>query len=336
MIRDDKYSGLPLVRLSAINPFLKELASRDIDAGALLEEQGLPPQIPASSELFVSALSMYSMVEQAAKLSGDPYLGAVVGSKLELLTWEPISQAAEAADTVGELLNRFIMNVKDHASSVQFQLEVAGKRATFSISRVSVPPFDPAQNDAFYLGFMSRLLKSATGDAWQPERVLIHMADPAVAPKEFGDMRIIKGDRRGFRMGIPTEWLFERFEKSSFGRRVEESSYALPPRSLIESVHQALAPHIHEGDLTVERAAKLCGIDKRRLARELRDKGTTIKKEIALLREERAKNALANSDQRILDIAAKVGFSDPTVFSRAFKSWTGQSPQAFRKNSKLT
>jgi AraC-like DNA-binding protein len=326
MIRDEKSSGIPLVRLSAINPFLKELATRDIDAGALLKEQGLPPQIPASGELFVSALSMYSMVEQAAELGDDPYIGAVVGSKLDLLAWEPISQAAEAAGTVGELLNRFIMNAKDHASSVQFRLEIAGKHATFSFRRVIEPPFDPAQNDAFYLGFMTRLVKSAAGDAWEPDSVLIKMSDPEVAPSEFRDMRIIKGDRLGFRMRMPTEWLFERFEKSSL----------LPPRSLIESVHRALAPHIHEGDLTVERAAKLCGIDKRRLARELRDKGTTIKKEIAFLREERAKNALANSDQKILDIAANVGFKDPTVFSRAFKGWTGESPQAFRKNSKLT
>jgi AraC-like DNA-binding protein len=309
VIRNENNSGIPLVRLSAINPFLKELASRDVDAGMLLEEHGLPPQIPASSELFVSALSMYSLVERAAELAGDPYLGALVGSKLDLLAWEPISQAARAAGTVGELLNRFIMNAKDHASSVQYRLEIAGNRATFSFRRVLEPPFDPAQNDAFYLGLMTRLMKSATGDAWEPESVLITMSDTEAAPTEFRNMRIVKGDRLGFRMTMPTEWLFERFEKSSFNRRVEESSHTLPPRSLIESVHRALAPHIHEGDLTVDRAAKLCGIDKR---------------------------PLANSDQKILDIAAKVGFSDPTVFSRAFKSWTGQSPQAFRKNSKLT
>ncbi|NIS89140.1 MAG: helix-turn-helix domain-containing protein [Woeseiaceae bacterium] len=296
----------------------------------------MPPQIPASGELFVSALSMYSLVERAAELAGDTFLGAVVGSKLDLLAWEPISQAAEAAGTVGELLNRFIMNAKDHASSVQYRLEIAGNRATFSFRRVIEPPFDPAQNDAFYLGFMTRLVKSATGDAWEPESVLVTMSDPEVAPAEFRDMRIVKGDRLGFRIRMPTEWLFERFEKSSFGRRVKETGYALPPRTLVESVHRALAPHIHEGDLTVDRAAELCGIDKRRLARDLRDKGTTIKKEIDFLREERAKKALANSDQKILDIAAKVGFGDPTVFSRAFKGWTGESPQAFRKNSKLT
>ena len=83
-----------------------------------------------------------------------------------------------------------------------------------------------------------------------------------------------------------------------------------------------------------ERAAKLCGIDKRQLSRKLRNKGTTINKEIAYLRQERATSALANSGQRISDIAAKVGFGDATVFSGAFKNWTGQSPQEYRRSHK--
>jgi len=334
MIRNESSPGVPLIRLSAINPFLKELVSRDIDPGQLLEEQGLPVQIPASSDLFVSALCMYSMVEQAAALANDPYLGATIGSKLDLLAWEPIAQAAEVAVTVGDLLNRFVLNSKDHASSVQFSLETAGSRATFAFRREIEPPFDPAQNDAFYLGFMSRLMKGATGDTWKPDSVLITLSDPLAIPQIFNELRIVKGDRSGFRINFPTEWLFEKFEKTTFRHRLRQSNNSRTPQSLIESVHRAISPHIHEEDLTVERAAELCGIDKRRLSRKLRSKGTTINKEIAYLRQERATRALVNSDQRISDIAAKVGFGDPTVFSRAFRNWTGQSPQAYRRNNK--
>jgi len=334
MIRNESSPGVPLIRLSAINPFLKELVSRDIDPGQLLEEQGLPVQIPASSDLFVSALCMYSMVEQAAALANDPYLGATIGSKLDLLAWEPIAQAAEVAVTVGDLLNRFVLNSKDHASSVQFSLETAGSRATFAFRREIEPPFDPAQNDAFYLGFMSRLMKGATGETWKPESVLITLSDPLAIPQIFNELRIVKGDRSGFRINFPTEWLFEKFEKTTFRHRLRQSNNSRTPQSLIESVHRAISPHIHEEDLTVERAAELCGIDKRRLSRKLRSKGTTINKEIAYLRQERATRALVNSDQRIADIAAKVGFGDPTVFSRAFRNWTGQSPQAYRRNNK--
>jgi len=334
MIHNETKPGIPLIRLSVINPFLKELVSRDIDPGQLLEEQRLPVQIPASSDLFVSALCMYSMVEQAAALANDPFLGATIGSKLDLLSWEPIAQAADAAVTVGDLLNRFILNSKEHASSTQYSLESTGNRTTFSLRRVVEPPFDPAQNDAFYLGFMSRLMKSATGETWNAASVLISMSDPLAVPQMFRELRIVKGDRSGFRISFPTEWLFEKFEKTAFRHRIQQSGESQTPQSLIESVHRAIAPHLHDEDLTVERAAELCGIDKRQLSRKLRSKGTTINKEIANLRQERATSALVKSDQRIAEIATKVGFSDPTVFSRAFKTWTGQSPQEYRRNNR--
>jgi AraC-like DNA-binding protein len=88
---------------------------------------------------------------------------------------------------------------------------------------------------------------------------------------------------------------------------------------------------LHEPDLTVEKAAKICGYKIRRLSRELRDEGTTLSKEIAGLRAARAKKDLADSDQRVAEIALAVGFRDPTVFSRAFKNWTEQSPQEYRR-----
>jgi AraC-like DNA-binding protein len=335
MLRNESSPGVPLIRLSAINPFLKELVSRAIDPGQLREDQGLPVQIPGSSDLFVSALWMYSMVEQSAVRANDPYLGATIGGKLDLLGWEPIAQAAEAATTVGDLLNRFILNSKDHASSVEYSLETAGNRATFAFRRAVEPPFDPAQNDAFYLGFMCRLMQSATGNAWISDSILITVSDPEAVPAKFSELRVVKGDRSGFRMGFPTEWLFEPFEKSAFTHRIEQSGHSQAPQSLIESVHRAILPHIHEEGLTVERAAELCGIDKRRLSRKLQSKGTTINKEIAYVRKERAIKALVNSNQRISEIASEVGFNDPTVFSRAFKNWTGQSPQEYRRNNKI-
>ena len=106
------------------------------------------------------------------------------------------------------------------------------------------------------------------------------------------------------------------------------------PQSLIESVRSALRPHLHKSDLTADRAAKICGHDRRKLARRLREEGTTLSKEIAQLRARKAQQDLEQSNQRIAEIGEGVGFTDPTVFSRAFKNWTGQSPQEYRRSHK--
>ena len=51
-------------------------------------------------------------------------------------------------------------------------------------------------------------------------------------------------------------------------------------------------------------------------------------------REEKAADELNSTTRRVSEIAQSVGFTDPTVFSRAFKNWTGQSPQEYRRTHK--
>jgi AraC-like DNA-binding protein len=324
-------SSLPLIRLSAINPFLLELRRRGADAAGLLRSLDLPEDIPASGELFVSSLSIYELVERSAEIVGDPFLGFSLGSQLDLNKWEPIAVAASEARTVGELLTRFTLYAVEHSSATEFFLRTKGEQSTFGFDRVIDPPTLPGQNDAFYLGFMSRLLMHATHDYWDASQVLFQVADPDCIPKTHDGLRIAAGDKRGIQIRFPSQWLLEPYEKSTFQANSVDKAVGQPPDSLVGSLHAALISHLHEPDLTVGKAAKLCGYDKRRLSRELRHKGTTLSKEIAGLRAERAKQSLADTNQRVAEIALTVGFRDPTVFSRAFKNWTKQSPQEYRR-----
>ena len=322
---------MPLIRLSAINPFLLELRRRGADAAALLRSLGLPEDIPASNELFVSSSSIYELVERSAEIVGDRYLGFKLGSQLDLNNWDPIALAASEARTVGELLTRFTLNAVEHSSSTEFNLRVAGEHSMFGFERAVSPPVLPGQNDAFYLGFMSRLLMYATKDHWDASQVLFHVADPDCIPTTDDRLKIAMGDKLGIQIRFPSLWLLEPYEKSTFQSNNVDKTVGQPPDSLVGSLHAALTPYLHEPDLTVARAAKICGYNRRRLSRELRDEGTTVSKEIARLRADRSKKSLADTDQRIAAIASTVGFRDPTGFSRAFKGWTKQSPQEYRR-----
>ena len=50
------------------------------------------------------------------------------------------------------------------------------------------------------------------------------------------------------------------------------------------------------------------------------------------MRMEKAKELLIYSRYSVSEIAEKLGYSDNTYFSNAFKSFTGVSPLNFRKN----
>jgi AraC-like DNA-binding protein len=48
------------------------------------------------------------------------------------------------------------------------------------------------------------------------------------------------------------------------------------------------------------------------------------------VRQQRARSLLLRTPKPLKQIAAEVGFQSEKSFIRAFKSWTGQSPEAFR------
>jgi AraC-like DNA-binding protein len=126
----------------------------------------------------------------------------------------------------------------------------------------------------------------------------------------------------------------EPFERTTFARGIPADDIGHLPGSLVESMRLAVTPHLHEPNLSIERTAEICGYNRRKLSTLLRSRGTTIAKEVAAMRADKARHLLIDSEQRVADIALSVGFSDPTVFSRAFKNWTGQSPQQFRRTHK--
>ena len=328
-------SNLPLIRLSAANPFLLELRDRRLPVAQLLREMDLPERIPASDELFVSSNVMYRIVEKSSEIAGDPHFGFTIGQKLDLQGWAPMASAFASANTVGDLLNHFIVNALEHSSFTRFFVRSEGDRTTFGFRRLAEPPVVPAQNDAFYFGLLVRVIAKATGDQWDPAAVLFRVADPDAVPPLPESIRITKGDCLGMLTQFPSTWLFDRIEKTLFSDEASEPRNAGMPNSLIEALHLALSPHLHESNLDVGRAAKICGFDRRRLSAQLRSRGTTLGKEIAALRAKHAQNGLVNTNRRVFDIAQSVGFKDPTVFSRAFKNWTGQSPQDYRKSHQL-
>jgi AraC-like DNA-binding protein len=331
-----KSSNLPLIRLSSINPFLVELQRRSIDASACLRKLGLPETVPASSEVFVAPLKLYEFVEHSAVIAQDPHFGYRIGQQLDMVDWGPISLAANEANTIGDFLLRLVAHAAEHSSATQFFLTTQGEISHFGFERAVTPDLVPAQNDAFYVALISQLLKRAASGNWDSAKALFTVAEPKAIPSSQEDLCLAKGNNRGMTVSFPADWLFAPFLKSTFSSASTQHTTGLSRSSLVESLHLALIPHLHEPDLTIDLVAKMGGYDQRKLSEKLRQHGPTIAKEVARLRKERASKELLSSNRKVADIATAVGFTDPTVFSRAFKKWTGLSPQQYRRDYTTT
>jgi AraC-like DNA-binding protein len=68
----------------------------------------------------------------------------------------------------------------------------------------------------------------------------------------------------------------------------------------------------------------------RTLHRQLKEEGASLQQLKDAVRRDVAVAQLQRSKRPIKQIAALAGFQNEKSFSRAFKSWTGQTPEAFR------
>ena len=100
-------------------------------------------------------------------------------------------------------------------------------------------------------------------------------------------------------------------------------------RLLVEKVKHALAHH-PEHSRNADDLATHLHLSARTLHRQLKDEGASLQQLKDAVRRDVAVAQLQRSKRPIKQIAALAGFQNEKSFSRAFKTWTGQTPEAFR------
>jgi AraC-like DNA-binding protein len=103
-------------------------------------------------------------------------------------------------------------------------------------------------------------------------------------------------------------------------------------RLLVEKVRQTLAQYPEHSRNADDLAAWL-NMSARTLHRQLQEEGASLQQLKDSVREQRARALLLRTNKPLKQIAAEVGFSNEKSFIRAFKSWTGQAPEAFRQSA---
>lgn len=78
--------------------------------------------------------------------------------------------------------------------------------------------------------------------------------------------------------------------------------------------------------------ADLLAVSVRSLTRDLAREGTRYNQLLADVQSERAANLLANDNLSVSEVAYRLGYADTAAFSRAFVTWKGVSPSAWRSD----
>lgn len=112
---------------------------------------------------------------------------------------------------------------------------------------------------------------------------------------------------------------------------VKQKLKALTP--LDDQVRRCLENRLHE-DSGMVTIAQALNMSTRTLVRRLKAKGTTFLQIKDQLRHDITLRLLIESQQSVQDIATQIGFESLTAFHRAFMTWTGTTPLAYRRKGK--
>jgi AraC-like DNA-binding protein len=117
---------------------------------------------------------------------------------------------------------------------------------------------------------------------------------------------------------------------------LETQADAITPRvsaagTLRLDVRRAIASRLSRSETAIEIVARDLGLSSRTLQRRLSASGLSYQELFDGVRREAAEKHIEDPSLAIGEVAYLAGYSEPAAFHRAFKRWTGVTPQTFRR-----
>lgn len=256
--------------------------------------------------------------------------------------FDPELFAALCSANLGNAIERIGKYVRLIAPIV-ITLDRGADRTTVMIDFLDQTKPPPAVFTAFKLVFFVQLARLATRTAMKPLNVGWPFADEtsendAISYQDFfgvplgtaalGTLVFANADvDRPFLTENHKIWQF--FEPSLRQRLADLDRAA----SMFERVRSALLEALPAGDVTMQSVGKRLGVGTRTLQRRLQEEGTSFQQTLDSVRASLAEHYLRKTMMSSAEIALLLGFEDANSFVRAFRGWTGTTPQLGRRKA---
>ena len=102
------------------------------------------------------------------------------------------------------------------------------------------------------------------------------------------------------------------------------------PKAVSRDCARRIAERLGQGEPSQTAVAKQMGMSERTLQRRLQSEGTTFNELLDESRRTIAFSYLADRKLAAYEVSFLLGYAEPATFFRAFKRWTGQTPQQYR------
>lgn len=181
--------------------------------------------------------------------------------------------------------------------------------------------------------------------SWMLDRnlKLVHVTLPFSTPEDLEDLRYafdaaVVFDAPKASIVFANRWLSYPLvrDQADIEEFVNNSPRAIlrPPRyrsTFADQVRRLVDRGLRRGDaLDAASVAEQLAVSQQTMRRRLAKQDTSFRQLSEEVRRDVAVTALVAGRESIAELAARLGYSEPSAFSRAFRGWTGSAPGAYR------
>lgn len=314
------------------------LESRGIARERLLAGTGIGPAALAGPSGRIPHPQFERVVRRAWELSGDRAIGLQLGLAMNIKTHGFLGYAALSSETIADAIDLAIRYYRTRTTVLDLTFFVDGDTAVLQFDeRVPLGELLPFAIDSLMASFYvirTQLVRDAgppQGEARvtydeQPHHRLLREAGGTVHFNcAFNQLRFPASE-----LSRRLDYADPQLVRMAAAQCEEELKKLHDGSGLLGEVRRRAAARL-AGDASLENIADDLHMAPRTLRRRLAELGASYHGIVEQLRRGLAMEWLATTPRSVDDIAAALGYSDPSNFGRAFRRWTGQSPTAWRE-----
>ncbi len=285
-------------------------------------------------------LRQYCMLfEEAAAQTGYDNFGLQFGHGFAPKRLGAIGYIAINSPTVSAGLRNLIRYFPAHQDNSILSLE-HDKDLLWLTYQIIDPRIAARRQDAeLSLGMFCNIFRHALGPGWRPLEVHFEHGRPDErgeheakfdAPVMFGQkVNAIAFKRQDLDADMPGHdpYLYAVIEPFLSERRTLRQN----PEDFVTALHHEIKLQLGDSRPSLEVLAESLGLTVTVLRRRLKEFGVGFNDLVKAARQELALRYVVDGDMPLTDVALALGYSELSAFSRAFRAWTGMSPQRYRR-----
>ncbi|WP_437925524.1 AraC family transcriptional regulator [Sorangium sp. So ce291] len=321
-------------------------AERGADRAALIDAAGLTAAALADPDARVPLAAFYALIEAAVTAAADPHLGLGFAGRLQPEHFDALGFLAMSSPTLGEAFRRMLRYQQLWNEGERYTLEIRERRAHIAFTPFG--PDRPAHGQMAEMFAFDALVNAGRMCGAPIRAVAVRFrhapaADPEEKARRLGAAvqfeapqteLVLPAEALDLPLPHANEALAAFLERQVGAIAAQLPGAASPAPALADRVRALLGERLREGaDLGA--LAERLRMSPRTLQRRLSDEGTSLHALLDEVRRGRAASLL-EADMAIGEVAYLLGYSEPSAFHRAFRRWTGETPEAFRARARDT